>query len=105
MYLRRLWSGPFDLENARTLDQIEDAARTPELDAMLLPLEAGLTELPRATCSVEAAARLRHGNPAQVVPMENVAYGDLIWASEAGRAVAVGRYLGGELAPNRVFVL
>ena len=37
-WLRRLWSGPFDVENGLTLTQIDDLARTPELDAHLLPV-------------------------------------------------------------------
>ena len=38
--LRREWSGPFDLEKAVTLEQVEALARTPEVEGLLLPLEA-----------------------------------------------------------------
>ena len=44
--LRRIWSGPFDVEDAVTWDQIEQLAQTPELDALVQPLEIGLADLP-----------------------------------------------------------
>jgi len=33
----------------------------------------------------------------------HIAYGDEAWASLNGQAIAVGRYMGGELHPSRVF--
>lgn len=101
--LRRLWSGPFELSDAVTLDQIEAGAKSPALDALLLPLEAGLTDLPELPCTPEGAARLRNGNPGMVMASD-AEYGDEAWASLNGEAVAVGRYKAGELHPSRVFV-
>ena len=102
--LRRLWSGPFDLEDAVTLDQVEAMARTPELDAHLLPLETGLADLPELPATAEGAARLRNGNPGMVIASD-ASYGDLCWASHQGEPVAVGVYRAGELHPTRVFRL
>jgi len=101
--LRRLWSGPFDLEGAARLDQIESLARTEDIDGLLRPLEDGLAELPELRCTADGAARLRNGNPGMVLTSE-AEYGDLAWASWQGRAVAVGTYRAGELHPSRVFV-
>lgn len=101
--LRRLWSGPFDLEGAVRLDQIESLARTEDIDGLLRPLEDGLAELPELRCTADGAARLRNGNPGMVLTSE-AEYGDLAWASWQGRAVAVGTYRAGELHPSRVFV-
>ncbi len=102
--LRRIWSGPFDAErDGVSLEQVEALAGTPELDALLLPLEAGLAELPELRTTPEGAARLRHGNPGLVIAAEGVDYGDEAWASLDGRAVAVGIYRAGELHPTRVF--
>ena len=101
--LRRIWSGPFDVEDAITLDRIDALAKTPDLDAHLLPLEAGLADLPEARCAPEAATRLRNGNPALVLTSE-ADYGDDCWASLDGRAVAVGQFKGGMLHPARVFL-
>ncbi|MGR3289889.1 MAG: tRNA pseudouridine(55) synthase TruB [Paracoccaceae bacterium] len=100
--LRRVWSGPFEAENAYSLQQIEDLARTPEIDELLLPLEIGLDDLPELVASAEGAARLRHGNPGLVVASD-AEYGEEAWASYQGKAVAVGIYKSGELHPSRVF--
>lgn len=103
-WLRRVWSGPFDADKGLSVDEIDRLARTPELDAHLLPLELGLADLPRCEATAEGAARLRNGNPGMVIAT-GVAYGDEAWASFQGRPVAVGRYMGGELHPSRVFNL
>lgn len=100
--LRRLWSGPFDVDEAVTLDQIEALAKSPDLDQFLHPLEIALEEVPELRCTAEAAARLRHGNPAMVVTSD-AEYGQDAWASLDGKAVAVGIYRSGELHPSRVF--
>lgn len=102
LWLRREWSGPFDVEDGITLAEIERLARTPGLDERLLPLEAGLAELPELRATPEGAARLAHGNPGMVIASD-VAFGDEAWASYQGRAVAVGTYRSGELHPTRVF--
>ena len=101
--LRRIWSGPFEAADGITIEQVDALAKSPELDARLLPLEVGLAELPELKCTAEGAARLRNGNPGMVIPGE-VEYGEEAWASLDGRAVAVGIYRAGELHPSRVFV-
>jgi len=100
--LRRTWSGPFDVDDAMPFDALDAQAKDPALDAHLLPLEDGLTDLPEARCAEQAAARLRNGNPAEVFTSD-AAFGDTAWASHDGRAVAVGIYRGGKLHPARVF--
>lgn len=102
--LRRIWSGPFTLEDAVSLDQINQMARSPELDEILLPLEVGLADLPECRTTAEGAARLTNGNPGMVISSE-AEFGDLAWASFQGQPVAVGIYRSGELSPTRVFRL
>jgi tRNA pseudouridine55 synthase len=102
--LRRVWSGPFDVEDGLSLDRIEAMARTPELDNFLLPLEIGLAGLPELRCTAQGAARLRNGNPGMVLASDTE-YGDEAWASYEGTPLAVGRYRAGELHPSRVFNL
>lgn len=100
--LRRVWSGPFDAaEDGVSLEKIEELAKTEALDALLLPLEVGLTDLPEVRCTREAAERLKHGNPAQVIATD-AEYGDEAWASCQGKAVAIGTYRGGMFHPSRV---
>ncbi|WP_439111359.1 tRNA pseudouridine(55) synthase TruB [Lentibacter sp.] len=100
--LRRVWSGPFEAENALTYEQIEELAKTPELDGHVQPLEIGLADLPEVKATAEGAAKLRNGNPGMVFASD-VDYGDECWASLDGKAVAVGVYKAGELHPSRVF--
>ncbi len=102
LWLRRLWSGPFDAETGISIEQLDSLGRTKELDAFLLPLELGLRDLPELPTTADGAMRLRHGNPG-IVLSSNAEYGDEAWASYLGRAVAVGIYKAGELHPSRVF--
>ncbi|MGR3512396.1 MAG: tRNA pseudouridine(55) synthase TruB [Paracoccaceae bacterium] len=102
--LRRIWSGPFELDDAVTLEEVERDARTPALDTRLLPVSAGLTDLPELPTTPEGAARLRNGNPGLVIS-SSAGYGDVGWASLNGEPIAVGVYRAGELHPTRVFAL
>ena len=102
--LRRIWSGPFEMKDAVTLDAVVALAKNPDIDALLLPLETGLADLPELPATAEGAARLRNGNPGMVIASE-AKFGDLAWASYQGVAVAVGIYKAGELHPSRVFLL
>ena len=102
LWLRREWSGPFEVADGVSLARVEELARTGALDALLLPLEVGLAELPELKATAEGAARLKNGNPGMVIASD-VEFGDEAWASYQGRAVAVGVYKSGELHPSRVF--
>ena len=100
--LRRVWSGPFEAEKGLSYEQIEEMAKTPELESYIQPLEMGLEDLPEVKATAEGAAKLRNGNPGMVFASD-AEYGDECWASLDGRAVAVGIYKAGELHPSRVF--
>jgi len=102
-WLRRVWSGPFEVEQGLTIAQIDEMAHDPALDEHILPLEVGLSELPELRATTDGAAKMRNGN-AGMVYSADAEYGDECWASLDGRAVAVGIYKAGELHPNRVFV-
>lgn len=104
LWLRRDWVGPFDLEDAVALERVEALAKTPEIDGLLAPVALALDGMPEVRATDAGAARLRNGNPGQVLPGD-VEYGDLAWASQAGVPVAVGRFRAGELHPERVFNL
>ena len=102
--LRRVWSGPFEESDCVSIQTIDEQAKTPELDLMLLPLETALSDLPQLSITPEGAARLRNGNPGLILSSD-VSYGDVAWASLNGQAVAVGVYRSGELHPKKVFNL
>ena len=100
--LRRTRVGPFSESDAVSLDDLggtaEDAA------PMLLPVEAGLLQVPCVVVDRNAAARLRRGQPILLrgrdAPMDGAAY-----AACGGVVIAVGAVERGELVPNRVFNL
>ena len=99
--LRRVWSGPFAADRGLDPVHLEAAVGHPALEARLLPLEAALADLPEVATTEEGATRLRNGNPGRVVTAAR--YGDQVWVSHGGRAVAIGVYRGGVVHPSRVF--
>ncbi|MDT8327069.1 MAG: tRNA pseudouridine(55) synthase TruB [Roseovarius sp.] len=103
-WLRRVWSGPFEAKDGLSIEQINEMAHSPDLDAHIRPLEEGLADLPMVSATAEGAARLRNGNPGMVIA-QDVEYGEECWACFDGHAVAVGRFKAGELHPSRVFNL
>jgi len=102
--LRRIWSGPFEVEDGLSMERIEALAQSPELDTYLRPIDQGLADLPEVRATAEGAVRMRNGNPGMVLASD-VDYGTECWASLDGVPVAVGRYKAGELHPSRVFNL
>lgn len=99
--LRRTWSGPFDAKDGLRLEEIDALARTPDIDAHILPVESALSDLPEVRATDQGAVRLRNGNPGTVLAGD-VDYGETCWASHDGLAVAIGHYKAGELHPVRV---
>ena len=66
--LRRTRAGPFGLEQAISLDKLMDFAKARSLDGAVLPLEAGLDDIPALPVTPEQAALLRHGQPLFGIP-------------------------------------
>ena len=100
--LHRVSSGGFTLDGALPFAEL-DRIREEGGDQHLLPLEAGLSDLPEVRVKETEAARLRNGNPAPVT-YADLDYGDEAWASCDGVPVAIVTYKAGMLHPDRVFV-
>ncbi len=100
--LRRIWSGPFEAGDGIAFDRI-DRANQAEIEAALLPLQAALSDLPQMQATEQGAIRILNGNPGQV--LGHAEFGEEVWVSRQGRALCIGRYMGGEVQPNRVFNL
>lgn len=101
-HLRRVWSGPFDVEDGVDFGAIDREARD-RLEGLLLPLEAALADLPMLRATPKGAIRIRNGNPGEVTG--GAEWGDLVWVADAGGPVCIGRYQGGTVQPERVFNL
>jgi tRNA pseudouridine55 synthase len=59
--LRRTKAGPFGLESAIRLDILDEAAKDARLQELLLPLTAGLVDIPVLAVSPDQAQALRQG--------------------------------------------
>ncbi|AXC48693.1 tRNA pseudouridine(55) synthase TruB [Paracoccus suum] len=101
-WLRRVWSGPFTLDQAVTPAELDGGDPT-ILAARILPLQAALGDLPLLQATETGALRIANGNPGQV--LGTAAWGDLVLVARGGRPLCIGRYQGGEVQPERVFVL
>ena len=66
--LRRTKAGPFTLEQAISLDFLQDAAKARRLTRTVLPLEAGLDDIPGLPVTPEQAQLLRHGQQLFGIP-------------------------------------
>jgi tRNA pseudouridine55 synthase len=59
--LRRTKAGPFDLDAAISLDKLDACAKARELEHLLLPLRAGLDDIPALVLTPDQAGALRQG--------------------------------------------
>jgi tRNA pseudouridine55 synthase len=59
--LRRVKAGPFTLESANSLDILEERAKARSLEEILLPLTAGLDDIPALSVTPDQARALREG--------------------------------------------
>jgi tRNA pseudouridine55 synthase len=59
--LRRVKAGPFTLDQAISLDKLADAAKDRALEQCLLPLRAGLDDIPALSLTPDQAGLLRQG--------------------------------------------
>jgi len=88
--LRRLWVEPFMAPAMVTIDQLREAAETgPDpLEACLLPVEAGLSHIPRVDLGPEQTRVLGFGQP---VPLGDGAVSGRcgVWGAD-GRLMALG---------------
>jgi tRNA pseudouridine55 synthase len=82
--LRRTRAGPFTLEKAISLDFLGDAAKARALTETVLPLEAGLDDIPGLPVTPEQARLLRQGQPLFGIPVKG-----LHLATDGGTPVAL----------------
>lgn len=99
--LRRIWSGPFEATDGVSMETLDQLAKQPEIDALILPLETSLNDLPEAKLTPEGAVRIKNGNPGAVAFVD-APFGETCWGSLDGKALAIGTYMAGQLHPTRV---
>jgi tRNA pseudouridine55 synthase len=85
--LRRTKAGPFTLEQAISLDFLHEIAKARRLDGAVLPLVAGLDDIPALPVLPEEAVLLRQGRQLLRSPVQP----GLHLATDAGRPVGACR--------------
>lgn len=109
--LRRLATGPFDLEQAVSLEKLEDLGQESDLFEYLADPIHALAGIPAVELEPAEAVRIRNGNPVSLVRRSQIdKLGDLDLDSEVvltvqGQLLALARFEAGQLQPFRVFNL
>ncbi|QYJ06733.1 tRNA pseudouridine(55) synthase TruB [Qipengyuania flava] len=67
-YLRRIKAGPFLEEQAISLDKLEEIAKGAPIENLLLPLEAGLDDIPVLPLDPDSAQAVRQGRVLSDLP-------------------------------------
>jgi tRNA pseudouridine55 synthase len=105
--LTRTASGPFELDAAIDVEAIRAAAAEgpAALERLLLPVDAGLDELPRMTVDAATIGALVRGQMATVASdRERPTEGPILVVDADDRLVAVATLVDGRLAPDKVLV-
>ena len=99
--LRRTKAGPFTLDQAISLDKLNEVGKGAPLENVLLPLEAGLDDIPALTLSPEQASMVRQGRVLTGLPQTNGLY----WARAGLVPTALMEIFSGEAKVVRGFNL
>ena len=99
--LRRTRAGPFTLQQAISLDKLAEIAKGRALTETVLPLVAGLDDIPGLPVTPEQAQLLRHGQQLFGIP----ATSGLHLATDGDTPVALVEVLDGDLKVVRGFNL
>ena len=99
--LRRLSAGPFTEQQAISLDKLNEVGKGAALENVLLPLEAGLVDIPALNLSPEQASMVRQGRVLTGLPQTNGLY----WARYGTCPVALIEIFSGEAKVVRGFNL
>jgi tRNA pseudouridine55 synthase len=109
--LRRTAVGPFREEQAISLERLQALGHSAAAFEALHPIETVLDDIPALALSGEEADRLRQGQPIALIKRSDLARverledGATVFATCAGRPVALTRYEAGSLKPIRVLNL
>jgi tRNA pseudouridine55 synthase len=100
--LRRTKAGPFSLPQAISLDKLNEIGKGAALEDVILPMEAGLDDIPALTLSPEQARAIREGRVLTGIAADDGLY----WARDAEmRAVALLELIDGTTKIVRGFNL
>jgi tRNA pseudouridine55 synthase len=100
-FLRRTKAGPFTLDTAISLDNLNDIGKGARLEPILLPLEAGLDDIPALDLRPEEARAVRQGRVLSGLSLMDGQY----WARSGDIPLALMELAGGQARVVRGFNL
>ena len=101
-WLKRIWSGPFELENSISLQKFDEKRELSYLKQLLQPIEVGLQNLPFVTCKTKDVDHIANGRSIIVSPTE-IEADKTCWIECNGKALALGTVRDSQFYPSRVF--
>ena len=105
-YLRRVKAGPFLQDQAISLDTAEEIAKGAPIENLLLPLEAGLDDIPVLPLDPDSAQAVRQGRVLSELPPVRGEWADGLHLAKLGdRPVALMELEGGSAKVVRGFNL
>lgn len=102
-WLRRLDTGPFDIGQSISFDDLVSLETMADRETLLLPIEAGLAELAHIEISDQAAGEIQHGMSVPVTA-DPSGPGIPVWVSLNGNVQAIGTVELGTFKPKRVIL-
>jgi tRNA pseudouridine55 synthase len=105
--LRRIGSGPFNVAQAYTMEEVAEAALGGSLTHLLLPLDAGIEAIPAITLGELGTDLLRDGAAIPDALLNEhllVSVGEQVRLMAEGILVALGRRTEVGVQPERVFI-
>ena len=100
-WLKRIWSGPFELENSISLQKLDEVRELSSLKELLQPIEIGLQNLPFVTCNTKDVGHIANGRSIIVSPIK-IEANKTCWIKCNGKALALGTVIDGQFYPSRV---
>jgi tRNA pseudouridine55 synthase len=103
--LRRLRAGTFDLSQAISLDKLNEIGKGAALENVILPLEAGLVDIPALNLGPEQARAVRQGRVLAGLGPQDGTQDGLCWARIGEHPLALMELSGGNARVVRGFNL
>ena len=100
-WLKRIWSGPFELENSISLQKFEEVRELSYLKQLLQPIEVGLQNLPFVTCNTKDVGHIENGRSI-IVSSTEIEADKTCWVKCDGKALALGTVRDSQFYPSRV---
>ena len=100
-WLKRIWAGPFELENSIALQKLDELQKLSSLKQLLQPIEVGLQNLPFVTCNTNDVGYVVNGRSI-TVSAKKIEADKTCWVECNGKALALGTVRDSQFYPSRV---